>query len=87
MAGTWWLVGSLLLLAPLSAAAIVAAWRTPLRAQVLLAGVIAIGMVLAHLLFVNVAFYRYLHPLPFMVGLTVLPLVSARRLAGEAGTP
>lgn len=87
VAGTWWLVGSLLLLAPLSAAAIVAAWRTPLRAQVLLAGVIAIGMVLAHLLFVNVAFYRYLHPLPFMVGLTVLPLVSARRLAGEAGTP
>ena len=65
--GTWWLVACLFLLLPLSVITIAVYWRTPLRSQALLAGLIGIGLVLAHVLFVAVAFYRYLHPLPFFV--------------------
>ena len=69
-AGTWWLVACLFVLPPLSLVAVLACWSTPARTQAVLAALIAIGLALSHLLFVSVAFYRYLHPLPFFVLLT-----------------
>jgi hypothetical protein len=74
--GTWSLVLWLFVLAPLGIANAIALWRTPLRAQAVLVGLIAIGLVLAHVLFVPVAFYRYLHPLPVFVLINLLPLVA-----------
>jgi hypothetical protein len=71
---TWWLVACLLLLVPLAALNVLVHWRTPLRLQALLAALFAVGLVAAHVLFVPVAFYRYLHPLPFFVLMNALPL-------------
>ena len=82
-AGTRWLVACLFLLPPLSALNVVVHWRTPQRAQAVLAALFGIGLVLAHVLFVNVAFYRYLHPLPFFVLLNAAGLAASRR----AGRP
>jgi hypothetical protein len=65
--GTWWLVFCLFALPPLAIAAIVTQWSTDARAQTVLVGLISLGLVAAHVLFVPVAFYRYLHPLPFFV--------------------
>jgi hypothetical protein len=79
-AGTWWLVACLFLLPVLSVWNVRAHWRTPARTQALLAGLIGVGLVLAHVLFVPVAFYRYLHPLPFFVLLNGLAV--ARRARG-----
>ena len=76
-AGTWWLVACLFLLPVLSVWNVRAHWRTPARTQALLAGLIGVGLILAHVLFVPVAFYRYLHPLPFVVLLN--GLAAARR--------
>ena len=64
---TSWLVFCLLALSPLALLNLVLYWRTPLRAQVVLVVLISLGLFLAHLLFVPVAFYRYLHPLPVFV--------------------
>jgi hypothetical protein len=64
---TWWLVVCLFVLPALSLLNVAAHWHTPRRGQAVLAGLFGIGLVLAHVLFVNVAFYRYLHPLPFFV--------------------
>jgi hypothetical protein len=66
-ASTRWLVACLFLLPMLSIWTAVAHWRTPQRAQAVLAALFGLGLFLAHVLFVNVAFYRYLHPLPFFV--------------------
>jgi hypothetical protein len=65
--GTWWLVACLFVLGPLALVNLYQAWFTPHRAQAVLAALIAVGLVLAHVLFVPVAFYRYLHPLPVFV--------------------
>jgi hypothetical protein len=90
---TWWLVAGLFLLPVLSVLNVAATWRTPERPQAVLAALIGIGLVLAHLLFVPVAFYRYLHPLPFFVllnGLAATRLVGLASLVGptsSAGAP
>lgn len=81
--GTWHLVAWLLLLAPLALLVIVMHWRTPQRAQALLIGLTSIGLVMAHVLFVPVAFYRYLHPLPLFAMLCVAAVMA--RVAGRAG--
>lgn len=75
--GSWWLVACLFVLLPLSVLNVVVHWRTPQRMQAVLAALFGIGLVLAHVLFVPVAFYRYLHPLPFFV------LLNAAALAGR----
>lgn len=85
--GTWWLVASLFLLGPLAVLNVFTLWNTPFRVQALLAGLVGIGLVLSHVLFVPVAFYRYLHPLPFFLLLNAIPAAYALRirLQGKAG--
>jgi hypothetical protein len=85
--GTWWLVACLFLLGPLAVLNICYHWRTPQRAHALLAGLVGLGLVAAHVLFVPVAFYRYLHPLPFFVLMNALPLIAShpRVVTGDAG--
>jgi hypothetical protein len=73
---TWWLVACLLLLTPLAVASVMWHWRTRHRAQAALLALVAIGLVLAHVLFVPVAFYRYLHPLPLFVLLNSASLLT-----------
>jgi hypothetical protein len=80
--GAPWLVGALLLLPVFSVANVVAHWSTARREQALLAGLAGMGLFLAHLLFVNVAFYRYLHPVPCVLLLNAVPIVM--RTAGTA---
>jgi hypothetical protein len=75
--GTWGLVACLFLLAPVSLAALVRRWNTAERPQVLLFALIGGGLVLAHVLFVPVAFYRYLHPLPIFMAIALA--VALRR--------
>ena len=84
---TWWLVACLFLLPVLSVWTGVAHWRTPQRAQAVLAALFGLGLFLAHLLFVNVAFYRYLHPLPFFVLLNGLSGWAAQKAALTRGGP
>jgi hypothetical protein len=79
--GTWWLLACLFLLPVLSVLNVVVHWRTPLRAQAVLAALVGLGLVAAHVLFVAVAFYRYLHPLPFFVLLHTAALAASRRAA------
>jgi hypothetical protein len=71
---TWWLVACLFLLVPVATLNALVHWPTPLRVQALLAALFAVGLVAAHVLFVPVALYRYLHPLPFFVLMNALPL-------------
>jgi hypothetical protein len=75
--GTWWLVLCFLLLMPLAALNLLVHWRTPLRLQALLGALFAVGLVVTHVLFVPIAFYRYFHPLPFFVLMNALPLMLA----------
>ena len=79
--GTWQLVAWLLLLGPLALLTIALHWRTPQRAHALLVGLTSIGLVLAHVLFVPVAFYRYLHPLPLFGLICVASIVARVRSA------
>jgi hypothetical protein len=74
--GTWALVACLFLLGPLALVNVRRQWATPQRAQAVVAALVAVGLVLAHILFVPVAFYRYLHPLPLFVLLNGLPLIA-----------
>jgi hypothetical protein len=74
---TWWLVLCFLSLIPLAALNLFVHWRTPLRLQALLAALFAVGLVVTHVLFVPIAFYRYFHPLPFFVFMNALPLLAA----------
>ena len=76
---TWWLVACLFLLPVISVWNVVVYWRTPQRTQAVLAALFGLGLFLAHVLFVNVAFYRYLHPLPFFVLLNAAGLAAWRR--------
>jgi hypothetical protein len=78
-AATWWLVACLFLLPGLSVLNLVVHWRTPQRPQAVLAALFGLGLVVAHVLFVAVAFYRYLHPLPFFVLLNAAGLAAWRR--------
>lgn len=76
--GTSWLVGCLLLMVPLAVMNAVAHWRSASRLDALLAALVGVGLVLTHLLFVPVALYRYLHPLPFFLLVNALPLSALR---------
>jgi hypothetical protein len=79
--GTWWLVACLCALPVLSVLNVAVHWRTPHRLHALLAALIGIGLFLAHLLFVPVALYRYLHPLPFFVILQAAAVCNACAVA------
>ena len=81
------LVASLLLLIPLAIANVMWHWQTSRRAQSALVALVAIGLVLAHVLFVPVAFYRYLHPLPVFVALNALPLLLRWRSSSGSLRP
>jgi hypothetical protein len=83
---TWWLVACLFLLPPLAVLNTLAYWNTPLRVQGLLVALVGIGLVLTHVLFVPVAFYRYLHPLPFFLILNAVPLAYAAAAASPLPT-
>ena len=83
--GTWWLVACLFALAPLALVNLALHWRTPQRPVVALVALASLGLVLAHVLFVAVAFYRYLHPLPFFVLANLVPVLAARRT--KSGLP
>jgi hypothetical protein len=64
---------------------VMGAWRhraSPWRAQALLLALLGTGLVVAHVLFVPVAFYRYLHPLPVFVVLGAAAL-NVRSTAGR----
>lgn len=83
----WWLVACLLALVPLAALHLMVHWRTPVRTQALLFSLVSVGLVLSHVLFVNVAFYRYLQPLPFFVlvtGVSSAVAISRRVSSGPA---
>jgi hypothetical protein len=82
--GTWWLVACLLLLAPVAVANVIVQWSGEHRVQALLAGLFGVGLVIAHILFVPVAFYRYLHPLPFFLVVNALPLTLTLRARPSA---
>ena len=77
--GTWWLVGCLFLLAPLCLLNLMVHWSTPQRPFALLVALFGVGLVLTHILFVPVAFYRYLHALPFFVLAAAIPLATTLR--------
>jgi hypothetical protein len=78
-AGTWWLVACLLITGPLCVWNAIASWPRPERLFALLTSLFGVGLVLSHVLFVPVAFYRYLHPLPFFVLATAIPLAGSLR--------
>jgi hypothetical protein len=84
--GTWWLVGCLLVLAPLSVFAAWAHWHTHARVPALVTALFGLGLVASHVLFVPVALYRYLHPLPWFVMLLVVATYSARQPARVSRT-
>jgi hypothetical protein len=63
---------------PLAVMNAVAHWRSASRLDALLAALVGVGLVLTHLLFVPVALYRYLHPLPFFLLVNALPLSALR---------
>jgi hypothetical protein len=75
-ASAWWLVACLCLMVPLSALNVIVHWRAPERPHAVLFALVGVGLVLAHVLFVNVASYRYLHPMPVFLMLNALPLFS-----------
>ena len=77
--GTGWLVVCLFALPVLSTVNLVMHWSTPYRVHALLAALFGVGLVLAHLLFVPVALYRYLHPLPFFVLVNTMPVIARAR--------
>jgi hypothetical protein len=72
--GSWWLVACLWLTAPLAVMNVIVNWRAPQRSQLVLSALLGLGLVAVHVLFVNIALYRYLHPLPFFVIANALPL-------------
>jgi len=77
--GSNWLVFCLFALAPLS---LLDAWlhrRDPRRLQHVLVALFGLGLVATHVLFSNIASYRYLQPLPFFVLATAIPACLALR--------
>jgi hypothetical protein len=76
-AGKWWYVACLFALPVLAVVNVVTQWRTAYRPQALLGALVGIGLVAAHILFVPVALYRYLQPLPFFVLLNLVPLLRS----------
>lgn len=78
-AGSRWLVACLFLLLPIAALNLLLHWRGSHRLQALLASLFAAGLVASHVLFSNIASYRYLHALPFFVLINALPLAMALR--------
>jgi hypothetical protein len=76
---TWFLVGCLLLLLPLAIVNVIWHRHSSQRAQAMLVALVAVGLVIAHVLFVPVAFYRYLHPLPVFVLLNAVAMLSKVR--------
>jgi hypothetical protein len=78
--GTWWLVATLFLLAPLAIAVAVRSRPSPRRAQAWLLALVSLGLVAAHVLFVPVALYRYMHPLPVFVLMAAACVFGTRRV-------
>jgi hypothetical protein len=75
-AGTWWLVLCLFLTIPLCLLTLRVHWPTPRRALAVVVALFGVGLVLAHVLFAPVAFYRYLHPLPFVFVAAGVPFIA-----------
>lgn len=75
-AGSWWLVACLCLMVPVCLLNVIVHWRAPERPHAALSAIVGIGLVFAHVLFVNVASYRYLHPMPFFLIVNAIPVVS-----------
>lgn len=76
---TWGLVACLMVLLPLTLLNLAVQWNTPFRAQTVLVVLVSIGLVLAQVLLVPVALYRYLHPLPLFVLINAGSLVAQMR--------
>jgi hypothetical protein len=77
--GTWLLVLSFFLLTPVVVANAWLMRASPDRAQAVLLALVGVGLVLAHILFVPVAFYRYMHPIPWFVAVAGCAVASLRR--------
>ncbi len=85
-AGTAWLVVCLLLMGPAALLSVALHWRDPRRAQIVLGALFGVGLTVTHVLFVNLASYRYLQPCPFFAMVNVLPLawtVCRRRMHSQ----
>jgi len=82
-AGQWWYVACLFALPVVALLNLTAEWRTARRSQALLAALVGLGLAAAHILFVPVALYRYLQPLPFFVLLNLLPLLTRSRTSSH----
>ncbi|MFN2444527.1 MAG: hypothetical protein ABR606_02890 [Vicinamibacterales bacterium] len=73
-AGTTWLIACLLLTVPAALVNVLVHWRDPRRTQIVLAALVSVGLMGSHLMFVNLASYRYLQPFPFFTAVNVLPV-------------
>ena len=84
-AGAPWLVACYFLLAPLSLAMLVLAWRTQARAAAGVLCLASLGLVASQLLFTHVPSLRYLHPLPWfaLANLAVVAEMMLRRRAAQ----
>jgi hypothetical protein len=74
--GTSWLVACLFLTVPVALLNVFVNWRAHERPQFVLSALVAIGLVAGHVLFTNIALYRYLHALPFFLIANALPLAA-----------
>jgi len=61
----------------LAIAALIAAWRTRLRASVLLLAATSLGVFVAEALFSHIVSYRYLHAFPLLIWLNAGALLAA----------
>lgn len=79
--GSDWLTACLLILAPLSVAALWLGWNGPRRELRVVLALTSIGLVVGHVLFSHIVSYRYLHPLPWFVlaNLALLPMALQHR--------
>lgn len=85
-AGARWLVACLLVLVPAGLLSVFIHWREPGRLPLLWAALFGVGLTVSHVLFVNIASYRYLHPCSFFAVVNVLPLaVTVYRRRGPRG--
>jgi len=72
-----WLTACLFGLPLLAIAALIAAWRTRLRASVLLLAATSLGVFVAEALFSHIVSYRYLHAFPLLIWLNAGALLAA----------
>jgi hypothetical protein len=83
----WWLAACLCLTVPIAGLNLLMSWTTAMRAYAVLGTIATAALVAATILFVIVALYRYLHPLPFLLMLNAVPLIHAVRLRVRARHP